>query len=289
MLATPNSSGTKPEKPSLLRLKTCRAAINLFVTNILYVLLALFATIPLLAEEIHQPSFTASENFAARAEKAFEAARSRYNAAPTNSEAAWQLGRAAYDWADFAHSKQQRADIAEEGIAACRSLIGREPNSAPGHYYLGLDLGQLARTKHLGALKLVSQMESEFIISINLNSNLDYGGPDRALGLLYLEAPGWPTSIGSKAKAKLHLQRAAKLAPNYPENFLNLAEAYLKWSDKSAAMRELKQLDDLWPAAKQEFVGERWEPNWADWQNRVDALRKKISSPSKTLESPRGF
>lgn len=273
----------------MLRKKTHRAAINLFVTNILYVLFALFATHPVAAEEIHQPSFTSSENFAARAEKAFEAARVHYNTAPTNSEAAWQLGRAAYDWADFASSKQQRADISEQGIDACRSLLGREPNSAPGHYYLGLDLGQLARTKHLGALKLVSQMETEFTIAINLNSNLDYGGPDRALGLLYLEAPGWPTSIGSKAKAKIHLQRASKLAPDYPENLINLAEAYLKWGDKNAAARELKQLEDLWPTAKKQFVGERWEPNWADWQNRLDALRKKISTPTKTLESPRGF
>ena len=285
MLAILYSWGPKPTKPiPLLDNAATRAAVQ----HVLYALFLLFATSLLRAEEIHQPAFGDSQNFAARAEKAFEAARTRYTTQPTNAEAAWQFGRAAYDWADFAHSKQQRADIAEQGIAACRRLIEREPNSAAAHYYLGLDLGQLARTKHLGALKLVGQMETEFTIAINLNSNLDYAGPDRALGLLYLEAPGWPTSIGSKPKARLHLQRAAKLFPNYPENLIELLEFHLRSGDRNTALRELKQLDDLWPAAKQEFVGESWEPNWADWQTRLDALRKKILTPT-TIESPRGF
>jgi tetratricopeptide (TPR) repeat protein len=284
MLAILYSGGPKPTKPLPLRNPAPRASVQ----YVLYALFLFFATTHAPAEEIHQPSFGDSKNFAARAEKAFEATRTRYNAQPTNSEAAWQFGRAAYDWADFAHSKQQRADIAEQGIAACRRLIEREPNSAAAHYYLGLGLGQLARTKHLGALKLVSQMETEFTIAINLNSNLDYAGPDRSLGLLYFEAPGWPTSIGSKPKARLHLQRAAKLCPNYPENLIELTDFHLRNGDRNTAIRDLKQLDELWPAAKQEFSGERWESNWAEWQTRLDALRKKILTP-KTIESPRGF
>ena len=287
MLAIPISWGTKPTKPLPLRNKTPLCALP--ATLFLYSLILLFANGRLSADEIRQPSFTDSENFAARADKAYQTAKSRFDTSPTNSEAAWQLGRAAYDWADFAHSKKDREEIAQIGIAACRSLVEREPDSATGHYYLGLNLGQLARTRKLSALKIVSQMEAEFKLAINLNSNLDYAGPDRAIGELYLEAPGWPTSIGSKTKAKLHLQRAAKLAPNYPENLLNLAESSLKWGDKNAAVRELKPLDDLWPAAKKEFAGEHWEPNWTDWQNRLDAIRKKATAPTKTIESPRGF
>ncbi|MCX6930190.1 MAG: hypothetical protein NT154_44320 [Verrucomicrobia bacterium] len=60
------------------------------------------------------------------------------------------------------YAKRIFRETADQGIAACRLAIMRETNSAPAHYYLGLNLGQLARTKGLGALKLVDQMEREF-------------------------------------------------------------------------------------------------------------------------------
>ena len=159
---------------------------------------------------------------------------------PSNSEKlTGRFGRACYDWADYATSNTQRAEIAKEGIAACRLLIDRQPESAWGHYYLAMDMGQLAQTKKLGALRLVRQMEGEFKIAVGLDQKLDFAGPDRNLGLLYLEAPGWPTSIGSKARARQHLERAVELSPDYPENILNLAEAEARWGEKNAAMRGL--------------------------------------------------
>ena len=39
--------------------------------------------------------------------------------------------------------------------AACRQALAQGSNSAPAHYYLGMNLGQLARTRGLSALKLV--------------------------------------------------------------------------------------------------------------------------------------
>ena len=137
----------------------------------------------------------------------------------------------------------------------------------------------------MGALKLVSEMETEFKIVLTLDPNLDYAGADRGLGLLYLESPGWPLSIGSKSKARQHLLKAEKLSPNSPENLLNLIEAHLGWGDKNAAIRELKQLDDLWPAARKEFTGEKWESTWADWETRRDTFQKK----ARPTENPRGF
>ena len=90
-----------------------------------------------------------------------------------------------------------------------------------------MNLGQLARTKGLGALKLVNQMEHEFTRARDLDEQLDWAGPDRNLGLLYRDAPAIG-SIGSRTKAREHLKRAVELAPQYPENRLNLIEAYLQ-------------------------------------------------------------
>jgi hypothetical protein len=61
--------------------------------------------------------------------------------------AAWQFGRACFDLAEFATNNTERASLAEQGIAACRQAMARESNSAPAHYYLGMNLGQLAETK----------------------------------------------------------------------------------------------------------------------------------------------
>jgi len=225
--------------------------------------------------------------FSRQAEAAYKDARKRVQAEPDNSEAEWQFGRTCFDWADYANSNAERAKIAEEGISACRKVVDRDIQSAPGHYYLALNLGQLARTKMLGALKIVEQMEAEYKLALSLDPKFDYAGADRGLGLLYYDAPGWPTSIGSKTKAHLHLQRALTTSPDYPENYLNLIEADFKWGDRNGALRELKALDGLWPSAKQRFIGDAWASSWADWEKRREELQKKASETPKVLESPR--
>lgn len=209
------------------------------------------------------------------AQEVFVAAQKLYEAEPTNNVAAWQFAKAAFDRGEFSTNDTERAAIAVQGISACRKLIQSDPKSAQAHYYLGLNLGQLARTKLLGALPLVSEMEGGFKTARQLDENFDYAGPDRFLGQLYFQAPGWPASVGSQSKARKHLERAAELAPNYPENRLNLAEASLKWRDKKLAQRELEALEKLWPAAKTNFAGVDWATFWTDWQPRYDKLRAK--------------
>jgi tetratricopeptide (TPR) repeat protein len=225
-------------------------------------------------------------DFAASAKRNFLQTYGRFRREPHNSETTWQFARACFDLAEFSTNSTERAEIAEQGIAACRQLITREPNSAVAHYYLGMNLGQLAQTKSLGALKLVDQMEREFSIARRLDESFDYAGPDRNLGLLYREAP-WFGSIGSRPKARQHLVRAVELAPHYPENRLNLLEAYLKWSDRNGARRELKALEAIWPRARTNLVGQAWAPSWADWEKRLAHDRKKTEESSKPIEAPR--
>jgi len=211
----------------------------------------------------------------AHAQEALVAAQGRYEIEPTNNLAAWQFARAAFNRGEFATNDTERAAIAVQGIGACRKAIERDAKCAPAFYYLGLNLGQLARTKLLGALPLVSEMEGSFKTARQLDERFDYAGPDRFLGQLYYQAPGWPASVGSQSKARKHLTRAAELAPDYPENRLNLAEAALKWRDKKLAQRELAALEELWPSARTNFTGADWEAFWADWQPRYDKLREK--------------
>ena len=226
--------------------------------------------------------------FAIRAAAEFQRAQIRFQS-NTNGPAAWQFGRACYDFADFATNETQRAAIAGQGIAACQELLARETNSAPGHYYLAMNYGQLARAEapSLAAYRLVKQIEHEFKTAADLDKSFDYAGPERCLGLLYRDAPGWPFSIGSRRKAREWLEQAAKLAPDDPENHLNLAESFLQWHESDNAKGELKTLDALWPKAQTNFTGEAWEQSWDDWSTRRDAARKKLAEISTPAKSPR--
>ena len=214
----------------------------------------------------------------ARTEAVFTKARATWTAAPDDVTNAWQVARAAFDQAEYAPDDRRRAAIAEEAIRACRAAVVRDPRSAPAHYYLGLDLGQLARTRTLGALKLVREMEKHWLAAKEIDETFDSGGPDRGLGLLYLEAPGWPASIGSHAKARTHLEHAVKLAPGFPENRLCLAEALVKWKKRDDAAAQLKALDASWSDAKARYTGDDWASSWTDWEKRLAALKTKLKA-----------
>lgn len=221
----------------------------------------------------------------AKADQVYREKEKQFQGHQTDLASAWQFGRACFDLAEFSTNSSERAQIAERGISASRRALAINSNSAPAHYYLGLNLGQLARTKSVGALKLVTQMEHEFTVATELDARLDFGGPDRTLGLLYRDAPTF-VSVGNRSKAKQHLRRAVELVADYPENRLVLIESYLKWGDRNDAKRELTELEAIWPKARAKLAGPEWAASWTDWQARLEEFKKKIEETSK-LESPR--
>jgi tetratricopeptide (TPR) repeat protein len=226
---------------------------------------------------------------AAAAAAEFHRAQIQFQSDANNPTNAWQFARAAFDLAEFAATDTDRAALANQGIAACRQSIARAPESAAAHYYLAMNLGQLARTEFLGALKLVKEMEREFKTAAELDARFDYAGPERNLGLLYRDAPGWPASIGSTRKARTFSEEAVKLAPDYPENHLNLVETYLKWDERDDAKRELLALDTIWPAAQTNLTGAKWEQSWDEWSARRNAAREKINHPAVPVKPPKGM
>jgi tetratricopeptide (TPR) repeat protein len=205
---------------------------------------------------------------------AFEGSKRVWMDAPTNTTLAWRFGKAAFDAASAATNHHDRARFATEGSSACRSALSADPKSGPAAYYLALNLGELASTRGLSALHIVREMEKFLLTARQLDPAFDHAGPDRTLGLLYHEAPGWPTSVGSNAKAREHLESAVKLDPDYPENRLSLAEIHSHGRHKDAYAEDLRALDALWPRAKTNFAGSEWSHAWADWEARRKALKK---------------
>jgi tetratricopeptide (TPR) repeat protein len=214
--------------------------------------------------------------FARRAEQAFEQARDRFQANTNDVTAAWKLGQAALAWADFAKNNAQREEIARAGMAACRRALTLAPDSAAAHFYLGTNLGQLARARKLEALSLIKEIERQFEAARVLDEQFNQAGPDRCLGLLYLDAPGWPASLGSRHKAREHLERAVALSPGFPENRLSLMEAYVRWKDSRQLRLQAEAYEKGLNETRQRFTGEAWEFDWQDWNTRWNRLLDQL-------------
>lgn len=211
-----------------------------------------------------------------RLSQAFAAAKARYTVAPTNAEAAWQLARSCFDLADLATNDVQRVAFAREGIAVSRQLVARSPRLAAGHYYLALNLGELARTETFRALKLVKEMEAEFKAALELDPDFDHAGPDRSLGLLYQDAPGWPVSIGSRRRSREHLLKAVARDPGFPENRLCLIEALLEAGNRRAARAELPATGETLRQSRSLLTGPQWAAAWRDWDARLATATAKL-------------
>ncbi|MFO1487790.1 MAG: tetratricopeptide repeat protein [Verrucomicrobiota bacterium] len=228
------------------------------------------------ADGTNPPPESASLSVSEKASNDLQAARAAYLANTNDATKAWQLGRASFVWSELLKDPNQKEKSAREGMAASRQAIALAPKLAAGHYYLGLTIGQFADTKrNMAALKMVKEMEREFFVAKELDEHFDFAGPDRNLGILYYESPG-VISIGSHSKARKHLQQAVDLAPEFPENHLNLAETLLKLDDAKAARRAFEALEKTWPAVPEKFKGDEWNASRADWQKRFEALKGRF-------------
>jgi tetratricopeptide (TPR) repeat protein len=247
-----------------------------------------FGVLPLPAADTSVPDLpkvTAGEH-SNRVHQAYIEWTGRFAQDKTNSETAWRFARTCFQRADFSINDTQRAAFAELGIAASKHAIKLDTNSAAGYFYLGVNLGQLARTKLFSALGLLDEMEVAWEKSIALDPKFHYAAADRSLGLLYLDAPGWPISLGSRSKARKHLQQAARLVPEYPENHLCWLEAQLKWGEAKSVRAQLAVIGTLLQAARTNFTGTAWSRDWEDWDVRWKRIRAKCES-TVNARSPR--
>jgi tetratricopeptide (TPR) repeat protein len=211
------------------------------------------------------------------AEQAYDIAKSRYETNQADAIVAWQFARACFEVADLSDKDSERAKLGHAGADVCEQLLKRDPNNAAAHYYLGMNIGQVAQTKSLGALPLVRQMRKEWEMARGLDEHLDFAGPDRNLGMLYRDAPNPPLSVGSRAQALQHMARAVELAPDYPENYLNLIESDFKWDRMDDASRQNEKLREILPAARKELTGPHWQGPWKDWEQRRADIDLKLS------------
>lgn len=195
----------------------------------------------------------------------------------SNPDRAIRYVQSAFEWAELAHDSSERASIATPAIEVCRVFLSSSSHQARANYYLALNLGQLARTKWLGALKIVNEMEKRLVAAQTKDSSQDHGGPDRALSRLYFQAPRWPASIGNKEKAIRHAKRAIQIAPNYPGNRLSYLEILTDHRNFQEAKKQETITGAVMKESRDELTSAYWSYSWNTWDETWKTLQKKLA------------
>lgn len=138
--------------------------------------------------------------------------------------------------AERAADRERQEKLATEGVRFAEQAVGLGADGDGAvHYYLAANLGLAVRNDLPLALENLPRLEGEMKRAVDLNPEVDQGGPLRLLGMLYLKAPPWPGGIGDGDKALELLGRAVDQYPGHPLNHLFHAEALWEVEGDGAA------------------------------------------------------
>jgi len=170
---------------------------------------------------------------------------------PDNHEWQWRLARTHYAIAQ----KLPKTSIQHFGLCISYSskAIELQPNSAVSYFYRGLCRGKQGETKGVWAsLGIIDPFEEDMKKAVSLDPTVSHAGPHRALGKLYLELPY--ILGGDLDKSSFHLQEAVRLAPEYAENHLGLAQVLVKKNNFKEARETLHKLMQLTDNTQEEKI-----------------------------------
>ena len=117
-------------------------------------------------------------------------------------------------------------------------------NSAISYFYRGLCRGKKGELKGVWAsLGIIDPFEEDMKKAVSLDPTVNHSGPHRALGKLYLELPFFLG--GDLDKSEFHFLESIRLAPDFAENHLGLAQVLMKKNKSTKARETLHKLIQL--------------------------------------------
>ena len=137
-----------------------------------------------------------------------------------------------------------------------------------GIAYLAVNLGIAIQKHPVLALKNLGRLESSLEKALELSPDVNFGGPYRVLGMLYLMAPPWPQGIGDGDRALELLKEATERFPEYPKNHIFYAQAIWEVEGEDGKAEVTRQLEEALRLMGQE----RWKgvrDRWMDDLRRV--------------------
>ena len=164
-----------------------------------------------------------------------------------------------------------RENAAVEAVRAAQRCAQNAPDRAECAYWLGAALGVQARERPTTAHSALPILVDAFVRAAAIDPLLEEAGPDRALALVYLRAPGWPAGPGNPDRGLEHARQAVARRPDHPPNLLALAEALAATEDRPSARATC--LRALEAARSAERVGNL---DAQDWLREAGALLARL-------------
>jgi len=154
----------------------------------------------------------------------------------------WRLARTEYALAKT--SDEAKIDHYDQCIRHSSLAIELQADSAVSYFYRGLCRGKQGEMKGIWAsLAIIDPFEEDMKKAVELDPTVNHAGPHRALGRLYMELPFFMG--GDSDKSLDHLKEAVRLAPDYAENQLGLAQAFIEKNNSEQARETLHKMMQL--------------------------------------------
>lgn len=156
---------------------------------------------------------------------------------PNQAEWEWRMARSNYSIAKMNKDTRQY-DLCIEHSSRALEI---KPDSAISYFFRALCRGKKGETQGIwSSLGIIKPFEVDMKTALELDPTIQNGGPNRALGMLYLELPFF---LGGNTNQSIyHLREAVRLSPDHAENHLGLSEAYYSINNFTAARKSLSTL-----------------------------------------------
>lgn len=183
--------------------------------------------------------------------------------------------RIALHLAERNENAQQRESLAHEGVRLAEQALSLgSARDAAVHYYLATNLGLAVHDHPVEAAHSLQRLETEALQAVQLNPDLDGGGPMRLLGMLYLKAPAWPAGMGDGDKALDLLKQAVDKHPDHPLNQLFYAQALWEVEGESV----LPQTRAACALGLERLEKGNWGFNRVPWRKEFAAFSKELNA-----------
>jgi len=219
--------------------KLWRLFSAVFLVALIFKISPVFAQSPTLAEidHLHQESTSKQdyENISSQIDKVLAINPNQYK---------WKWRQARTQNALAKKSEDSKISHYDKCILYSTQAIELQPDSAISYFYRGLCRGKRGEMKGVWAsLGIIDPFEEDMKKAVSLDPTVNHSGPHRALGKLYLELPFFLG--GDLDKSVFHLKEAVRLAPDYAENHLGLAQVLIKKNNSTEARESLHKLMQL--------------------------------------------
>lgn len=169
-------------------------------------------------------------------------------------------------------------DLALRGIELGDKCVVAEPGKAGCYYWRAVNTGLYHKVHIIGYQRGIRHMIADCGRVIEIDPSYDNAGAYRILGQIYTMLPQTGGTAESVTRdlplAEKYLREAVRLAPDYPENYLALAETLFAEEKISEAIGMLSSAKYLAPGWKNDI-------SFNDWTVSIKGLEKKLAKATR--------